>query len=244
MSELTLFNYDSDDSEYEVRVVVVNGEPWWIATDVCRVLGISNTSDAVRRLDSQDIDRIDILDARNVTQQAWAINEPGLYELVIRSNKPSARAFRRWITSEVLPTIRKTGSYSLVPQSLPEALRAYANEVEARETAERALAAAQPKIEVYDDWLTSNAVEMTDFAKRIGFTPVIRFTATLRAIDVLRCDKTHTGRFRNLPTADWEYAFDVRPHRLPNDEWIDLALVNPTGQHDLRELLRDHGYDV
>jgi anti-repressor protein len=154
MSELTLFNYDSDDSEYEVRVVVVNGEPWWIATDVCRVLGISNTSDAVRRLDSQDIDRIDILDARNVTQQAWAINEPGLYELVIRSNKPSARAFRRWITSEVLPTIRKTGSYSLVPQSLPEALRAYANEVEARETAERALAAAQPKIEVYDDWLT------------------------------------------------------------------------------------------
>jgi len=84
--------------------------PWWIARHVCEILDIKDTRQAVERLDDDEklIGKIYLSGQR---RDVWLINEPGLYSLVLTSNKPDARAFKRWITHEVLPSIRKTGAY-------------------------------------------------------------------------------------------------------------------------------------
>lgn len=98
----------------EVRTVQVNGEPWFVAADVCRALDLGNPSQALARLDDdeRDITLISNEDKRIRGNPVMAVvNEPGLYSLVLGSRKPEAKAFKRWITHDVLPTIRKTGGY-------------------------------------------------------------------------------------------------------------------------------------
>ena len=99
--------------EYEgskVRTVVIDGEPWFVAVDVCRVLEHTNTSVAVSRLDD-DEKGVSTLYTPGGTQGASVVSEAGLYSLILTSRKPEAKAFKRWITHEVIPAIRKTGSY-------------------------------------------------------------------------------------------------------------------------------------
>ena len=93
-----------------VRVVMENGEPWWVAADVCEVLGIDKHRDAVSRLDEDERGSV-LVDTLGGRQEVASINEAGLYTLILRSRKPQAKAFKRWVTHEVLPTIRKTGIY-------------------------------------------------------------------------------------------------------------------------------------
>lgn len=88
-----------------------NGEPWWVLADVCKVLEIGNPSDAARRLDADEKYALDIIYPMGRTQTATIINESGLYSLILTSRKPSAKRFKKWVTSEVLPAIRKTGGY-------------------------------------------------------------------------------------------------------------------------------------
>jgi prophage antirepressor-like protein len=88
------------------------GDPWWIAMDVCNALEISDISQAVERLD-EDEKLIRTLHVSGQQRSIWTVNEPGLYSLIIRSNKPEAKKFKQWITHEVLPTIRKTGQYAI-----------------------------------------------------------------------------------------------------------------------------------
>lgn len=109
MNELQLFNYE----EKPVRAVTINGEPWWIAKDICYILDITNSRDALQRIDQDDVCLTDIMDSVGRNQKTNIINESGLYSLVIQSRKPEAKKFKKWITSEVLPSIRKTGQYSL-----------------------------------------------------------------------------------------------------------------------------------
>ena len=92
----------------QIRVVERDGEPWFVAADVCNVLDLSNPTIAVSRLDEDERAKF------NLGRQgdATIVNEPGLYTLVLGSRKPEAKAFKRWITHEVIPTIRKTGAYS------------------------------------------------------------------------------------------------------------------------------------
>lgn len=110
MSEITPFNFEGSS----VRWTLVAGEPWFVASDVCDVLGIQNARVAVSRLETDDVSFADVIDGMGREQRTYVINESGLYELIIRSNKPDARRFRRWITSEVLPALRKTGEYKIV----------------------------------------------------------------------------------------------------------------------------------
>jgi hypothetical protein len=95
-----------------VRTVMIKGEPWWVAADVCAVLEINNSPDAIRRLEKEDVALTDTLRSNGRPYKMQIINEPGLYDLIIRSDKPQARPFRRWVTKEVLPEIRRTGRYS------------------------------------------------------------------------------------------------------------------------------------
>ena len=114
----------------------------FVAKDVCDCLEITKHRDAISRLDSDERGSVK-LDTPGGKQDIAAINEYGLYSLVLSSRKPEVKDFKRWITHDVIPAIRKTGSYSMViPQTLPEALRAYADEVESH-NATKAIVAQQ-----------------------------------------------------------------------------------------------------
>ena len=94
----------------KVRTLNLNGEPWFVAADVCKALELGNPSMTVERLDD-DEKGISTIDTLGGKQRMAIINEPGLYSLVITSRKPEAKAFKRWITHEVIPAIRKRGVY-------------------------------------------------------------------------------------------------------------------------------------
>lgn len=124
MNDLQIFK---NDTFGQVRILEKDNELWFVAKDVCDCLEIKNTTDALKRLDNDERSRF------NLGRQGETniVNEYGLYNLVLSSRKPEAKEFKRWITHDVIPQIRKTGAYSMnIPKSLPEALRAYANEVE------------------------------------------------------------------------------------------------------------------
>ncbi|MCY8242989.1 phage antirepressor [Bacillus haynesii] len=107
MNELQkVFNYQN----YQVRTVVKECEPWFVAKDVCDVLEIKNSRDAVARLDDDEKADVGLTDGRQ-NRNFSIVNEPGLYTLILGSRKPEAKQFKRWITHEVIPTIRKTGGY-------------------------------------------------------------------------------------------------------------------------------------
>ncbi|EUB24627.1 phage antirepressor KilAC domain-containing protein [Veillonella sp. ICM51a] len=139
MTDLQIFN---NDRFGQVRIIPVDGELMFVAKDVCDCLEITKHRDAISRLDSDERGSVK-LDTPGGKQDIAAINEYGLYSLVLSSRKPEAKEFKRWITHDVIPAIRKTGSYSVViPQTLPEALRAYADEVESH-NATKAIVAQQ-----------------------------------------------------------------------------------------------------
>lgn len=94
----------------QIRTVMKDGEPWFVLADVCRALEISNSRMVVGRLDSDELMSVK-LTSGGQRREMTVINESGLYAVIIRSDKPQAQSFRKWLTSEVLPTIRRTGGY-------------------------------------------------------------------------------------------------------------------------------------
>ena len=106
--------------EKQVRTMAINGEPWFVARDVCEALEMADVSMTVSRLDD-DEKGASLICTPGGNQEMLIVNEPGLYSLILGSRKPEAKAFKRWITHEVIPAIRKTGSY-IAPSSPTEAL--------------------------------------------------------------------------------------------------------------------------
>lgn len=159
----------------QVRVIMKDGEPLFVAKDVCDVLGLSQPVKAVERLDEDEVNSIHVTDSLGRLQPTYVVNEPGLYSLILGSRKPQAKAFKRWITHEVIPSIRKTGSYSIqqhqykLPMTYVEALEAHLEAVKRAEEAERQLALAVPKVELHDRLMaTTNAQTMEQVAKALG----------------------------------------------------------------------------
>lgn len=105
--------YTFNPNNAPVRVQVINGEPWFVAKDVCQALGVEKYRDAVNRLDDDEKGCPVVVDTPGGLQSMTAVNESGLYNLIFQSRKAEARAFRKWVTGEVLPTLRKTGRYEL-----------------------------------------------------------------------------------------------------------------------------------
>lgn len=120
-----------ESGTWSVRAVDVDGEPWFVAADVCRALDLTDTSKTVSLLDADERGTNSIRTPSG-DQQMLVISEPGLYSLILRSRKPEARQFKRWITHEVIPSIRRTGRYEAapaqfaIPQTYAEALMAAA----------------------------------------------------------------------------------------------------------------------
>lgn len=117
---MQVFEYESDR---EFRTLEIDGEPWFVLSDVCRALDIRNVSDAAARLDPDEkgVAQTDTLGGR---QNVRIINESGLFSLILRSDKPEAKRFKKWVTSEVLPSIRRTGTYGRA-SGIPAFIRRY-----------------------------------------------------------------------------------------------------------------------
>lgn len=166
MNELQIFN---NAIFGDVRIILQNGEPWFVAKDVCECLEISNSRQALSRLDTDEKADV-ILNDGSQNRKTNIVNEYGLYNVVLSSRKPEAKEFKRWITHEVLPAIRKTGSYSMaIPQTLPEALRAYADEVEQHNRTKALVEAQRPKVLFADAVSTSNTdILVGDLAKLLS----------------------------------------------------------------------------
>ena len=180
MSAISLFNFDGAG----VRIVDQNGDPWFVAKDVCDVLGITNSRDAVSSLDEDEKAGVAIIDtnSKGVSQQRTItiISEAGVSELIFKSRKPDAKRFKRWLKHEVLPSIRKTGSYTLDRQAhLREALYdvpslqflVHECTVKIQELQDE-VAENQPKLEVYHRIAHADgSLCLTDAAKALQVAP-------------------------------------------------------------------------
>lgn len=166
MNELQVFNNAIFGN---VRIILQDNEPWFVAKDICECLAISKHRDAISRLDTDERGSLKV-DTLGGKQEMATVNEYGLYNLVLSSRKPEAKEFKRWITHDVLPTLRKTGSYSLnIPKTLPEALRAYADEVEQHNKTKALVEAQRPKVLFADAVSTSNTdILVGDLAKLLS----------------------------------------------------------------------------
>jgi BRO-like protein len=111
MEKIQVFNY----GETPVRTVMQNSEPWWVLKDVCGILELKEPHRVAARLDEDERTLSTVIDSMGREQKTTIINESGLYKVILRSDKPEAKKFTRWVTHEVLPAIRKTGSYSVSP---------------------------------------------------------------------------------------------------------------------------------
>lgn len=170
------------------------------------------------------------------TQHAKTVNEAGLYELIFQSRVEGARKFKRWVTSEVLPAIRKTGSYSLeVPRTLPDALRAYAMEVEKSAALEAKVQEDAPKVEAFEQFLgaagdldlreTAQSLDLgrtrlADFLRRQGFFSPGSTTPYQRFVD--------RGWFRPVTRVS---------QRPEGPKAYQVTLVTPAGREAIRERL-------
>lgn len=146
MSDVIPFRYENTS----VRTLLVDGEPWLVLADLCQVLGIKNSRDVANRLDDdmKGVGQIDTLGGR---QQATIVSEPGMYDVIVRSDSPLARPFRRWVTTEVLPAIRRTGSYGTRELAGPELMaRALLEADKTTKAIEASLAEAKPKADTWD----------------------------------------------------------------------------------------------
>lgn len=169
MNTPQIFNFEQN----EVRTILVNDEPYFVGKDVAGVLGYSNTKDALsRHVDSEDKTGSRITTSGQ-SREMTIINESGLYSLILKSKLPNAKKFKRWVTSEVLPTIRKTGSYTNVPKSFAQALRLAANLEEKNQLLEQQIAEYEPKISYLDMILSStDTVATSQIAADYGMSAI------------------------------------------------------------------------
>ena len=155
----------------EVRVAGTSEEPLFCLADVCAVIGIANPRNVKSRLDSEDVRQMDTL-TEGGNQQVTFVTESGLYDVIIRSDSEKAKPFRKWITNEVLPSIRKTGEYSVkkaLPKTYLEALKELVVVVEANEMLSLENKSMKPKAEYFDNLVDRNLLtNIRDTAKQIG----------------------------------------------------------------------------
>lgn len=201
---------------HHVRVIRDNeGEPWFVLADLCRVLGLGTPARVRERLD-EGVTQTHTLQTAGGPQAMTIVSESGMYEVVIRSDKPEAVNFRRWITGEVLPSIRRTGSYSTSatfdPASLTRAeiltmaLNAE-NERLALETENKALA---PKAEAYDSFLDATGKYAVGAVAQMLGTSQNKLFRELRNRHVFIA----AGSRRNTPYQQYAHHFEVIPHEF------------------------------
>lgn len=267
---ITIFKRD----EYgEVRTAVINGEPMFCLVDVCKPLGLGSPHKVASRLKEFDgVTTIPVIDSLGRTQEATFISEPNLYRVIFQSRKPEARKFEAWVVEEVLPSLRKTGTYTvpqaestaLVPKSFAEAL-----ELAARLEREREQLAKEnshlshlrlieaPKVEVCDHFLDTEGMVNIDTLSKIlhdrhyidiGPVKLFRF---LRDHKVIKYTVVWAGQHPldiNVPMQDYidRGWLDLKHSSKKKIHGFEVSLpvtyVTPKGEVGIRNMLLSHGY--
>lgn len=228
-----VFQYLND---HNVRVVRgADGEPWFVLADLCAVLGVTNVAQVAQRLDEGCVCSTYVTDSLGRQRDTTIVSEPGMYEVVLGSRKAEAVAFKRWITRDVLPAIRKTGNYA-IPMTREQRL-AYALqdavaiaeehrqaalksqfELEQSEAAradqQRDLDAAKPKVEMYDKLLDSEGCfAVGTVGKMFGISQVALFNK-LRESGIFIAK----GHMRNTPRQEYMKHFKVNPSHFERSD--------------------------
>ena len=220
----------------KIRTLTIDGEPWFVAADVCRALEIGNPSMAVERLDD-DEKGISTIDTLGGKQRMTIINEPGLYSLVLSSRKPEAKVFRRWITHEVIPAIRKYGGYmtkSLLehvlenPNLIYEFARRMLAEQQKNERLRQELDRAKPKADYYDAFIhPESCTNIRATAKELK-VPEKMFTAFLIRKRYLY--RAPSGSLMPYAKAADDGLFFVKDYIAVNGHQGVYTLVTPKGK--------------
>lgn len=221
----------------KVRVVMQDEDPWFVAKDVCGCLEIGNSRDAVASLDD-DEKGVGIIDTPGGKQEMSIVSEPGLYSLILRSRKPEAKAFKRWVTHEVIPSIRKTGAYATnnaltMPDftNPAQAARAWADEYEAKMLAQKQVKELAETVEAQEmalgdhrDWKAVTAIPwLKEYFRdtkpstcaRIG--KVLTMFSKVKGFEVKKIEDPRWGKVNSyhIETINWlKDVLDREPDRL------------------------------
>lgn len=243
-TEIQTFNFQA----LPVRTVMIDGEPWFVAVDVALILGYASAKDATRVLDDDEKGG-HILPTPGGAQEFTIISESGLFNLALRSRREEAKPFRRWVTSEVLPTIRKTGGYSMapapalvLPQSLSEALRLAADLAEQKEQLAAENAILAPKAEQFQALMEAKgSYSVAEAAKLLG-TGQGRLFKLLRDRQIFQCGDRSGPEHHNVPYQRYLDAgyFELITRPRPDGERVTYTpRVTPKGLAWLERKMRE-----
>ena len=245
MNDMQIFTYNSN----EVRTVEMNGEPWFVLKDVCEVLGLTDTGRTAERLDPDELTRTTLVSGGQ-NREMFVINESGLYSVILRSDKPEAKPFRKWVTSEVLPSIRKHGAY-MTPETLqaailnPDTLIQLCQQIKAEQDKNAALTAAnsqltvdkqimQPKADYFDELVDRNLLtSFRETAKQLEIKEKVLIQFLLEKKYIYRDKK---GKL--MPYAEKTNGlFEVKECFNEKTQWSGTqTLVTPKGRETFRLL--------
>lgn len=240
MNEMQTFVY----SGAEVRTVQKDGAPWFVLKDVCGVLNLGTPSRVAERLGGDEVSLTHLTDSLGRLQETTVISESGLYNVILRSDKPEAKPFRKWVTAEVLPAIRRSGGYIAGQNDLsPAELMAKALKVAEQTLAERDArisslqvqnAIMAPKADYFDELVERNTLtSFRDTAKELGIPPR-KFTQFL-------LDKKYIYRDKKEKLMPYENKndglFEVKESFNDKTAWSGLqTMVTPKGRETFRLL--------
>lgn len=231
MSALEVFTYGAAD----VRTILMDGEPWFSAVDVCAVLEIGNPSQAMTRLDDDERTLIS-----NEGRELNVVSEAGLFSLILGSRKPEARAFKRWVTHEVLPSIRRTGSYVVeTPEQLMSRALVTAQGIIASK--DQQITALAPRAEAWDELAAAEGdYSVADAAKILARAGVK--TGPQRLFDQLAgirwVHRAHDGKWRAYATAVDNGYLAEKPQSHYHPRTSELILDAPQVRVTIRGLER------
>lgn len=244
MNKVTIFKYEENKL---VRTMNVSGEPWFVLKDVCDVLGLSTPARVAERLDSDEVSQAHLIDSMGRSQEMTIISESGLYNVILRSDKPEAKPFRKWVTAVVLPSIRKNGGYiagqeELSPQELmAKALLVAQKTLTDRDARIKELTAQnqimQPKAEYFDELVARNLLtNFRETAKELG----------IKEKDFIGWLLDHKYVYRDQKNKLMPYAaknnglFEVKEGKGRHNDWTGTqTLITPKGRETFRLLCKE-----
>lgn len=244
MNKVTIFKYEENKL---VRTMNVSGEPWFVLKDVCDVLGLSTPARVAERLDSDEVSQAHLIDSVGRSQKMTIISESGLYNVILRSDKPEAKPFRKWVTAVVLPSIRKNGGYiagqeELSPQELmAKALLVAQKTLTDRDARIKELTAQnqimQPKAEYFDELVARNLLtNFRETAKELG----------IKEKDFIGWLLDHRYVYRDQKNKLMPYAaknnglFEVKEGKGRRNDWAGTqTLITPKGRETFRLLCKE-----
>lgn len=244
MNKVTIFKYEENKL---VRTMNVSGEPWFVLKDVCDVLGLSTPARVAERLDSDEVSQAHLIDSMGRSQEMTIISESGLYNVILRSDKPEAKPFRKWVTAVVLPSIRKNGGYiagqeELSPQELmAKALLVAQKTLTDRDARIKELTAQnqimQPKAEYFDELVARNLLtNFRETAKELG----------IKEKDFISWLLDHKYVYRDQKNKLMPYAaknnglFEVKEGKGRHNDWAGTqTLITPKGRETFRLLCKE-----